>query len=950
VVSDISRKKLFRKLRTGLFLIPGVILFLCTGQSVQAQPVFSQKHGFYEESFNLIISPLTTGSAIYYTTDGSAPTIINGTLYTTPLYIDTTSVIRAVEMNNNQAGKISTCTYLFPDDIIHQPNNPAGYPSTWGTYTGITGTAKADYEMDPEMMAVTGFADSVKAGLLDLPVISLVTDKGYLFSKSQDPVTGGIYIYTGPPLTNTTNGVGFGWERPVSFEYFDAKELISLQVDCGLEIQGGHGRRTEKSPKHSFRLTFKSAYGPAKLNYPFFGDNADSVYNTIILRAGFGNTWIHWSQSERSMAQYLRDRWTKDTQIAMGHMSSHGFYVHLFLNGLYWGMYNPSERLDKDFAEMYLGGHEEEYDVIKDYAEVADGNINAWNTMMSLANSGLATTETYQEIQGNHSDGTRDPNTEPMVDVVNLADYMLLNFYGGNWDWDHHNWVAIRNRVNPFKGFRFFCWDGEHMVEGVNANILSENNNNCPSRVFQKLRENEDFRRQFADRVQKHCFNGGALTPTSAAARWSYRADQISKAINAEAARWGDYRRDVHSWQTGPYELYTKEGYWLPQMNYILNAYFPNRMDSFLNTLRNAGLFPNIDAPVFLINGNPVTDNKIVENDKLTMIAGPGEIYYTTDGSDPVVWQPVASISTKAIKYTGQIILKQSSHIKARYYSGGTWSATSENYFIIPADFHDIKITEVHYHPLDQGVDDNDELEFIELKNTGTSTLDMSRLRFVDGIDYKFSDEVPLKPQEFIVLASNSRYFKGKYGFWPYATYDGHLDNSGERIMLVSADNDTICSFNYSDGFGWPEKPDGAGNSLVPTDFNPANNQDNPEYWRASYKSGGSPGVDDKMIPEGKSSGLLTVYPNYPNPFTVSTTLSYNLQAYAHVTITIINASGQQILILEESNKPAGSYQVEWDGRNSENSLVDAGIYFYRITARNSNGSSMLTNKMLKIR
>ncbi len=656
---------------------------------------------------------------------------------------------------NGQSGKIATCTYLFTEDIIHQPNDPDGYPSTWGKYTAISGTAIADYEMDPELMAVPGFADSVREALLDLPVISLVTDKDNLFSGTIDPVTGGIYIYTGPPLTNTTNGTGYGWERPVSFEYFDAGDSVDLQVDCALEIQGNHGRRAEKSPKHSFRLTFKNPYGPTKLNYPLFGTDADSVHNTIILRAGFGNTWVHWSHSEREMAQYLRDRWTKDTHLAMGYYASHGFFVHLFLNGLYWGIYNPSERLDSEFAAMYLGGNEEDYDVIKDYTEVADGNINAWNTMMSIANSGLASTEAYQRIQGNKPDGTRNPNGEPMVDVVNLADYMLLHFYGGNWDWDHHNWVAARNRVDPLKGFQFFSWDGEHMIEGVDANILSKNNNNCPSRVFQKLLENQDFRRLFADRVQKHCFNGGALTALSAGERWIWRSDQIEKAVNAEAARWGDYRRDVHPWQTAPYELYTKESHWTPQKNYIINTYFPNRTSSFLSSLRTAGLFPSIDAPLFMINGNTLINNKISVNDKLTMSSSEGEIYYTTDGSDPVVWETVPAISSHALKYSEQIPLKKSSHFKARCYSDGIWSATAEEYFIIPEDFRDIKVTEVHYHPLDMGVNDNQELEFIELKNTGNSTLNLKGMRFVDGIDYIFPEDKVLKPQEFVVLASN---------------------------------------------------------------------------------------------------------------------------------------------------------------------------------------------------
>jgi len=932
-------KVIFNK-RFGILFVITSLYLLLPNSFIHAQPSFSHEHGFYDSPFTLTITPLTAGSTVYFTRDGSKPGISNGTLYTSPLFIDTLSVIRAVEIKNNLPGRVTTCTYLFADDIIKQPNDPSGYPSTWGPYTGISGTATADYEMDPEMMAVPGFADSITAALTDLPVISLVTDIGNLFSKSQDPITGGIYIYTGPPLTNTTNGLGAGWERPVSFEYFIPGDTASFQADCVLEIQGNHGRRAEKSPKHSFRLTFKSANGPAKLNYNFFGHDADSVINTIILRAGFGNTWFHWSHSEREMAQYLRDRWTKDAHLAMGHPASHGFYAHLFINGLYWGIYNPSERLDREFAVKYLGGNEEDYDVIKDYAEVADGNINAWNTMMSLANSGLSGDEAYQRIQGNFPDGAPNAKLEPMVDVTSLADYMLLHFYGGNWDWDHHNWVAIRNREDPFKGFKFFAWDGEHMVEGVNANLLTENNNNRPSRVFQKLMENEDFRRLFADRVQKHCFNGGTLTAGSAADLWKWRANQIDKAVNAEAARWGDYRRDVHSWQTGPYELYTKQDHWLPQNDYIVNTYFPNRTDSFIASLRDAGLFPSIDAPVI----------KITDNSRLTISASQGEIYYTTDGSDPVIWENIPFISAAAKKYTEQLTFEESSHLKARCYSGGTWSATSEEYISFPDDYHDLKVTEVHYHPLDMGVDDNQELEFIELKNTGTSTLNLKGLRFIDGIEFVFREDMYIGPKQFVVLASNSKYFINRYSIRPYAVYDGQLNNAGEKIVLITSQNDTICSFEYSDDYYWPESPDGEGYSLVPVEYDPDNDQTLPEFWRASHKIGGSPGADDRLHSDGKNSGILTAFPNYPNPFSESTLVPYKLNAYAHVTISIISAAGKPVLILEDRNKVAGSYQIQWNGTTGENTQVPAGIYFYRISATNLNGSDVVNYKMLKIR
>ena len=934
---------IFRITAHDLSVSPGT----CSAAIVPACPAFSVEHGFFSIPFLLEISATDASARIIYTRDGSNPSLNHGNLYSGPLLIEKTSIVRAVCIaSDNSVSKTTTRTYLFPDDIIRQPNNPEGYPAEWAPFTSINGIAPADYEMDPEMMADNQFALSVKDALLDLPVISLVTDKGLLFSRNVDQQNGGIYIYTG-----VAQGVGYGWERPVSFEYFSAGDTGSFQVDCGLQIQGGEGRRPEKSPKHSFRLVFKNEYGPTKLRYPFFGEDAISAFNSVILRAGFGNTWVHWSHSERSMAQYLRDRWTKDTHRAMGHYSSHGNYVHLFLNGLYWGLYNPSERLDSDFAESYLFGEGSDFDVIKDYSEAVDGDIEAWNMVMSMANSGLMQKEAYHLIQGKNPDGTLNPELEAMVDVVSLADYMILNFYTGNWDWDHHNWVAVRNRVTPGRGFQFFIWDAEHTVESLTANVLSENNDRCPSRLFQQLRKNEDFLRLFADRVQKFCFGNGPLTPESAAERWIKRAGQIEKAVVAESARWGDYRRDVHPYQpVGPFELYNKEDHWLPQMDYVVNTYFPSRTDVFISQLRKAKLYPSSDAPVFLLNGNSVFENKVNPGDVMSLSSGNGVIWYTTDGSDPAVYDPVTGISAMARMYLSPVIITGSAHFKARVLLNGTWSALSEQNFIVPADLKDIKITEVHYHPANHNEVPDSVLEFIELKNTGNTTLCLEGIQFIEGIRYRFPSECYLKPNEFLVLASNSKYFYERYHFMPFDQYNGHLDNSGEELVLLSAEKDTICSFAYDDGNGWPESPDGEGKSLVPVELDPTGNQRLPQLWRASWNTGGSPGTDDIYRPVQAATEIISAFQNYPNPFRETTIIGYQLHKSASVKISVFNISGKPVSILKDENMSPGFYWTIWNGTEQNGKKAPAGLYFYRIEATGADSQSIVTLKALLIR
>ena len=600
---------------------------------------FSRRSGFYDTPFELSLSTSTPKATIFYTVDGSTPSATNGIRFRESIPLRTTTVVRAIATAPRMAAtELDSRTYFFLADVLKQTG--AGLPKTWGKQDDWT--APAHYAMSSEIVDDPNYRDRIREGLLSLPSVSIITDLKNLF----DPDTG-IYLHT---MTN-----GAAWERPASVEMIDPNSGPGFRVNCGLRIQGGWNRRPIECPKHSLRLLFKKDYGPARLDFPLFGPKGAAAFETVIFRSGNNNSWLHWNFEERRRGDYLRDEWMRDTFQAMGYPSARGRFVHLYLNGLYWGLYNLCERPSAPFVAANEGGSKHDYDSMK-AAKILSGDKSAWNRLMAAANAGLRDQDSYRAFQR-------------LVDLPELTDYLILNFYGGNADWDRSsNWYAARARA-PGGLFQFFVWDGERTLEGLDVNSMDFDDDESPPRLFHKLSENPEFRLFFADRVQRLLFSGGPLTPEPAARRYQSLAAQIETAIVAESARWGNYRRDLNQYKVGPYEFYKPDEHWRPEVNRLLSTYFAQRPESLLRQFRQRGLYPRTEPPTGKVQPN-----------LLTLSALEGTLYYTTNQADPRL--PGGEVSPSALRYSQPIPATPEQKIKARAATGPPtaleWSALVE--------------------------------------------------------------------------------------------------------------------------------------------------------------------------------------------------------------------------------------------------------------------------------
>ncbi|KAA3656931.1 MAG: hypothetical protein DWQ10_14345, partial [Calditrichaeota bacterium] len=734
---------------------------------------FSHNRGFYDAPFTLEISTGIANASIRYTLDGSNPLHSKTAfLKTLPVHIfidpDNTSgrgktpgvVLRAVGLQAGiQQTKITTKTYIFVDKVKTQAHPGGLWPSS-----GINGQ-QWHYEMNQQVANDSRYRDLLDDALLDIPSISLVTDQQHLFSADS-----GIYV--------NAFYHGIAWERPVSVELLNPDETKGFQIDAGMRIRGGWSRHPNY-PKHAFRLFFRVEYGTEYLNYPLFENEGTGSFRKIDLRTSQNYAWSNGYVHENTMN---RDVFSRDLQREMGQPYTRSRYYHLYLNGIYWGLFQTQERSEARYAESYFGGDNDDYDVVKvdvgeDFnlydIEATDGTLDAWRDVWNALNEGFQSNRNYFALLGKNEDGSSNPEGRKLIDIDNLIDYMLTIFYAGNFDAPvtkfrgdrvPNNFYALYNRDRN-DGFIFLNHDAEHTLhvdahspgiglyeDRVNLYLsVSGFNKFHPQYLHQQLALNEEYRMRFADLIYRHMFNNGALTESRVRAIFEKRTQEIELAIIAESARWGDLNRSKHN-------------AWQPAIDQIVQQFFPNRGEIVLQQLRQAGLYPAIAPPIYRTASMEITDLELpLESSMVVELAEPdgadGFIFYTLDGSDPRRIGGGISSNATGTSTSTQLNIISTTKIMSRMYNDGKWSALHELTLIGNTDFNTLQITEIHYHPTDEGENSGKLYEFIELQNTGESTLDLSLAAFDWGIGFTFPIGTFLEPEKFVVLASDSTHF-----------------------------------------------------------------------------------------------------------------------------------------------------------------------------------------------
>ncbi len=620
---------------------------------------FSEPHGYKTEPFLLSLScPDDSQASIYYTTDGTSPSSAS-TRYTGPIEISSTTVVRAAVPDPDSILQVdSSASYLYLSDILAaQPGVvPDSFPGDRAANNQkmVYGMRRDIVEGDAETQAklLRGFTNTIQT-------ISLVIDPESLFSSGH-----GIYVNAGND--------GKAWERQTMVEQIDPVNGAAneFSAPAGIRIRGAYSRGSD-FPKHSLRLFFRGEYGMSKLEFPLFGDEGTDSFKKIDLRTAQNYSWANGNVNEFT---FIEECFSRDSQGAMGEPYNRSRYYNLFINGVYWGVFQTEERVDQHYAESYNKGDSSEYDVVRTSQPgyntgTVEGDSASWHNLWNITvNEGYSGTHAanYNRVRGLNADGTRNPSYPTYLNETNLMVYMISTHFAADADAPANtggmanNLAAFRNRFDGIGKRDGFIWnrhDAEHslgMGGGVQnmdecfkwgtrgANHSTAEGNFNPAELHYELMFNDEYKMKYADQVYRHCIKtGGAMTAPVAEARFRSRMAEIDDAVVCEAARWGRNNQTYATWMNNGC---------VGRINFIRN-----RTPYLIQGYRNLGWYPSVDAPKAVdAYGTELTDGSAdtVASAFLTC-ASAGDIYYTTDGSDPRL--EGGAVNPEAKLFTGAV-------------------------------------------------------------------------------------------------------------------------------------------------------------------------------------------------------------------------------------------------------------------------------------------------------
>lgn len=297
---------------------------------------FSHKGGFYENSVHLVLTA-SAPTSIYYTLDGSTPSK-SKTLYTTPIKITKSKVVRAIAIHNGQTSQLFGETYFI-------------------------GEAKST-----------------------IPVVSIAIDPWRLFDPDY-----GLFMEGNGAVDSIWSKPGANfWTRkeyPMHCEIYETDGSNVFNSEAGFRLFGGFSRLF---PQKSITIIARNRYGEKKIKHPLFGEDGEKSFKFIVLRnsgSDFGKTHFR----DGLMTSLVED-WDIEKQDFRP--------SHVYINGDYWGIYNMREKVNRHFLANYHDFHKDSIDLLEHQGVVKLGSSRHYNEMLHfIKRNPLSVASNYDYVQ-----------------------------------------------------------------------------------------------------------------------------------------------------------------------------------------------------------------------------------------------------------------------------------------------------------------------------------------------------------------------------------------------------------------------------------------------------------------------------------------------------------------------------------------------------------------------
>ena len=442
------------------------------GSAAVRMPVFSKESGFYDNSFELTLTA-EEGCTVYYTTDGSDPTV-KSEKYISPITVK--------DMSDTQ-NRLSARTDITP--------NRAEAPREKVDKAAVIRAVSVDKEgRVSDIVTNTYFIGKTNSGYYNqMKVVSLVTDPDNLFDyekgiyclgkaydeenkQSGGPRGGRIMVNTWDLIANYSKR-GKEWERPANFTLFDNGEKI-LEQNVGIRIKGNYSRSL---PQKSFNVYARQEYGASELDYDFFSGEAVKAKNGKKIKS-YGGLVLRNGGNDNSTA-FFRDTINQELTAdrAFAHQASTECIV--FIDGEFWGIYQMLEKIDKDYLNQHYGVKKSDIAMIKngELEEGTDADLNDWNELVKGTIDGRVSYEEFCK----------------KVDIQSYIDYFAAQIYWANADWPQRNYTFWRSDVtDETNSYADGKWRPILFDTESGQGLYGSNDKSASADCYRRLREGSD--------------------------------------------------------------------------------------------------------------------------------------------------------------------------------------------------------------------------------------------------------------------------------------------------------------------------------------------------------------------------------------------------------------------------------------------------------------------------